>query len=188
MILKFQFPLLVCMLLCCSTISAQKYGDSEGVVVVKEWKGIAFSSEKSLYENVSQSPELKRISAILEALESDIFDAEFNGTVFVAVDSSYNSLSEEELEALFADRTKLKEFFNYYIVPGRLDAFAIKKAIEKNGGVAKLKTLSAVNLNVKLENDALLLFDMQKNSARIIATDYYYNSGFFHIVDGLVFP
>jgi uncharacterized surface protein with fasciclin (FAS1) repeats len=33
-----------------------------------------------------------------------------------------------------------------------------------------------------------MLIDEHKNIARVIAPDYYHKNGFFHIIDGLIFP
>ncbi len=187
--MRYKFPLaILCISIFCTSLMAQKYGSSEGVVVVKEWNGISFSSEMSLAENVSLAPNFEKLSAILKEVEDKIVTEDFMGTVFISVDTSYNSLTEEELEALFADSAALERFFKYYVVPGRLDAYSLKKAIEKNGGVAKLKTLHGENLSIKIENGQLSLFDMQNNTARIIASDFYHKNGLFHIVEGLVFP
>lgn len=186
--LNFQLALVLFMFFFYTAVTGQKYGESDHVVVVKEWKGMSFSSEESLIDNVSQSPELSRISLILKEFEDEIFLEDFNGTVFVSVDSSYNSMDEKELEDLFSDRIKLRQFFDYYIVPGRLDAYSLKKATERNGGVAKLKTQNGMHLNIKAENEELLLYDSQENKARIIASDFYHKNGFFHLVEGLVFP
>lgn len=187
--MNYKFPLAILFVsIFCSSLMAQKYGSSEGVVVVKEWNGISFSSELTLAENVSLAQNFTKLSTILEKVENKIFTDDFMGTVFLSVDSSYNRMTEEELEALFANSTELERFFKYYIVPGRLDAYSLKKSIEKNGGVAKLKTLHGENLRVKIENGQLSLFDMQNNVATIIAADFYHKNGLFHIVEGLVFP
>jgi uncharacterized surface protein with fasciclin (FAS1) repeats len=76
----------------------------------------------------------------------------------------------------------------HLVVPGRLDSYSLKAAVEKQGGLAHLTTLQGDKLDIKEKDHQLILMDSEGNTAAVVAADFYHKNGFFHIVDGLVFP
>ena len=76
----------------------------------------------------------------------------------------------------------------YLAVPGRLDSNSLKTAVQKNSGKAYLTTVQGQLLEIKEEAGQLVLVDGHGNSATIIAPDFYHKNGFFHVIDGLIFP
>jgi hypothetical protein len=104
------------------------------------------------------------------------------------VDAPFKALPEETYTSLFETSNQLEGFFRLYVVPGRLDSYALKTAIEKNGGPIRLKTVGNEDLGVKEINGELVLFDSNNNVATITSANFYHNQGFFHILDGLIFP
>ncbi|PKA84581.1 putative surface protein with fasciclin (FAS1) repeats [Ulvibacter sp. MAR_2010_11] len=171
-----------------SSLCAQKYVSSDDVLVETEWNGVTFSSEKSLFENLALAPGFAETGLLLEDYEQDIFKEGTMFTVFVSVDSSYRALPEETYKALFSEGNALEQFFKFYIIPGRLDSYSLKKAIANNSGKAYLRTLNGENLGIKEVNGQLVLVDSQNNTATVTASNFYHSNGFFHIVEGLVFP
>lgn len=162
---------------------AQKYTSTDQVNIVKEYNGIKFSSERTLLENLNESADFETFSSMIEAHGTAIFTNGFMATVFVIEDSSFPDDSEEELTS--EDQNRILRF---HIVPGRLDKHAISKAIEKNGGTASFATLSGEKLKAKVENGILKLIDQQGNTATIVATNFYHQHGFFHVINGLLQP
>jgi uncharacterized surface protein with fasciclin (FAS1) repeats len=75
-----------------------------------------------------------------------------------------------------------------HIVPGRIDAHSLMKAIEKGGGTARFSTVSDELLMIRNGKNGMELYDTEGNTATIVATDFYHKNGFFHIVEGLVLP
>jgi hypothetical protein len=61
-------------------------------------------------------------------------------------------------------------------------------AIEKNGGKAYFTTLSGETIGVKMLDGRVVLFDSEKNIATITASNFYHKNGFFHIINGLLYP
>jgi uncharacterized surface protein with fasciclin (FAS1) repeats len=76
----------------------------------------------------------------------------------------------------------------YLAVPGRVDSNTLKSEIAKKGGIIYLKTLEGESLGVRETNGELQLVDSENRTATIIAQDFYHKNGFFHIIDGLIFP
>jgi hypothetical protein len=139
-----------------------------------------------LFENLEQSEDFSAFSGLLENYGSTVFTDGFMGTVFVMVDASFESDTEEPVNIGTPDLQK--NILKFHTVPGRLDAYGIRKAIEKGGGTAYFATLAGKNLGARLENDTVVLFDAENHEARLIATDLYHKHGFFHIIKGLLLP
>lgn len=171
-----------------TTLLSQKYLNSDDVLVETEWNGVMFGSDKTLMENLALASTFTETGVILKSYSEKLFKEGEMYTVFVAEDTSYKSLPEETYKSLFESGHRLERFFTFYVVPGRLDSYSLKKAIEKNGGAIRVKTLNGEDLGVKEIDGALVLFDSDQNIATITAANFYHNQGFFHIVDGLVFP
>jgi uncharacterized surface protein with fasciclin (FAS1) repeats len=171
-----------------ATLFGQKYLNSDDVLVETEWHGVTFSSDKSLLENLAMVPNFAETGLILENFQEKLFSEGEMYTVFVSVDSSFKALPEETYKELFGSGDQLERFFKLYVVPGRLDSYALKTAIEKNNGSIRLKTLGNEDLGVKEIDGKLVIFDSNQNVAKITDANFYHAQGFFHIIDGLVFP
>jgi len=172
------------------TATAQKYTNTENTTVTKEWNGATFSSTKSFAENISESSDL---SLMRKALENETIlkalEKEEMITVFAITNKGFSKLQEKK-DSIFdsSQERLLTAIVKYHVIPGRVDSHSMKKSIERNGGKAYYATLQGENLGIKEENGQLLLVDAQGNTSVISATDFYHKNGFFHIVDGIVFP
>lgn len=178
------------LLLCVSTfiVNAQKYTNTETTEVTKEWNDETFTSTKSLSENFKESKNFSFLNKIFkdEKLITAL-EGEEMITIFVPLDAAFMKLPESSRDSLM-ESNQIRRVIRYYAVPGRIDSYAIKKAITQNGGVAFLTTMSGEKLGVKEMNGQLYLFDSEKNTALITDTDFYHKNGFFHITESLVFP
>lgn len=165
------------------TVSAQKYTNTKVAKATKEWNGNTFSSEKSLLQNIENS---NQFSLAATLLKDGVIEDDAMLTAFIMINNSFASLDEEKQNALFNDTWK--SYINYHLIPGRVDANALEKALEKGNGKAEFTTVQGQRLGVKRDNGAIVLFDGNGNTAKIIATNFYHKNGFFHIIDGLLLP
>ena len=172
------------------TVTAQKYTNTENTNVTKEWNGNTFSSSKSFTENIAEASDLSQIKkaleneTILKALE-----AEEMITVFAITNNGFTKLQAKK-DSIF-DRSKanlLTAIIKYHVIPGRVDSHSMKNAIKYSNGTAYYATLQGEKLGIKEENGQLVLIDVEGNTSVISATDFYHKNGFFHIVEGIVFP
>ncbi|MAZ72245.1 MAG: hypothetical protein CMC70_03770 [Flavobacteriaceae bacterium] len=180
--MKLKSLLLVC-LLTVFTVSAQKYTNTQTQPTTKEWKGLTFSSEKSIFQNIENADEFSKAWPLFK---DGVIAEDAMLTAFVMVNSSFNELTKDEEESLFAD--SWKPFVTYHLIPGRVDSNALVKAVANGNGTAYFDTVLGQRLGVKEVNGKLVLFDGQGNTAEIIASDYYHKNGFFHVVNGLLMP
>ncbi|WP_121907566.1 fasciclin domain-containing protein [Ulvibacter antarcticus] len=170
------------------TVSAQKYASKSNSEVKTSWEGAAFSSNLTIKENIAEVPSFSILNEILNdtAITTALGNKEMV-TVFLPLDEAFLKLSKKERKALLADKKTLEATMKLFAVPGRLDSHSIKKAIEKNNGLAHFSTLSGELLGAKIVKGDIVLFDSENNMATLKATDFYHKNGFFHIVDGLVY-
>ena len=167
---------------------AQKYTNTEMSEVIKSYQGHEFSSNKTLSENLKDAKGFSYFSEILENYSEEIFTDEFMGTVFVISDAGVEKVKEENETFDFSDPAYQKFQLQFFTIPGRLDAHAIKKAVEKGGGSASFKTLDGANIVIQKSGDQLYLYGPDNARSRIIATDFFHRHGFFHIVEGPLAP
>ena len=168
---------------------AQKYLSTENVEVSKEWNGNTFTSAKTFVENISESKSLQFFAEIVadEELQA-VLEKEEMVTIFVIADSSFLEIPEKSRDSILGNKELTLSMVKYLSVPGRLDSNSLKMAVSKNDGKAYLATLSGEKIGVREVSGKLQLVDSENRTATIIESDFYHKKGFFHIVDGLVFP
>lgn len=180
--MKLKFILIVC-LLAGFTAAAQKYTNTKTQTTTKEWKGLSFSSEKSIFQNIENADTFSKAAPLFK---DGVIADDAMLTAFVMVDNSFIKLEEDEEKSLFSD--SWKSFVTYHLIPGRVDSNSLVKAVANGNGIAYFDTVLGQRLGVKEVEGTLVLFDGQGNTATIIAKDFYHKNGFFHIVDGLLLP
>ncbi|WP_432411255.1 fasciclin domain-containing protein [Rasiella sp. SM2506] len=180
--MKFRTLFLVCVLVA-FTASAQKYTNTNTQITTKEWKGLTYSSEKSLFQNIENTTEFSKVAPLFK---TGVIADDAMLTAFVMVNNSFSNLDEAKEKSLFAD--SWKPFITYHLIPGRVDSYSLVKAVANGKGTAYFNTILGQRLGVKEVAGKLVLFDGQGNTATIIAKDYVHKNGFFHIVDGLLLP
>lgn len=167
---------------------AQKYTNTEMSEVTKTYQGNEFSSNKTLLENLQEANGFSYFSEILENYSDEIFTDNFMGTVFVISDAGLEKAKEEKDSFDYHDPAYQKFQLQFFIIPGRLDAHAINKAVEKGGGSARFKTVSGTGILIRKSGDELYLYGTDDERSKIIATDFFHRHGFFHIVEGPLVP
>lgn len=169
--------------------SAQKYLSVDKTDVSKEWKGNDFTSTKTFAENLEEAPQFTILTGILksDALRQTL-EKEEMVTIFAMTDTTFLELPEESRDSILGNIKLTSSMVKYLSVPGRVDSFSLKSALKKSNGSIFLATLEGEKLGVREVNGQLQLIDSENRTARIIASDFYHKNGFFHIVEGLVFP
>ncbi len=169
--------------------SAQKYLSMDNKEVSKEWKGSNFTSTKTFAENIEESPQFTILSSILksDALRQVLAKEEMI-TIFAITDTAFLELPERSRDSILGNTKLTSSMVKYFTVPGRVDSYSLKAALKKNNGTIFLATLEGEKLGVREVDGVLQLIDSEKRMARIIASDFYHKNGFFHIVEGLIFP
>lgn len=169
--------------------SAQKYLSEAKTEVSKEWNGNRFTSTKTFAENIDESPQFKILKTILksEVLRQALAKEEMV-TIFAMTDTAFLELPEKSRDSILGNTKLTNSMVKYLSVPGRVDSYSLKAGLKKNNAPIYLATLEGEKLGVIEVDGQLQLIDSEKRTARVIASDFNHKNGFFHIVEGLIFP
>jgi len=112
-------------------------------------------------------------------------------TVFAPTNAAFAALPEGTVPTLLKPENKeqLTKVLTYHVVPGRLDAAALTKAIKKGDGKATLTTASGESLWVMMNGDKnIVVRDAKGNVAAISTYDVIQSNGVIHVVDKVLLP
>jgi uncharacterized surface protein with fasciclin (FAS1) repeats len=112
-------------------------------------------------------------------------------TVFAPTNAAFAALPEGTVPTLLKPENKerLTKVVTYHVVPGRLDAAALVKAITQGGGKATLATASGESLWIMMNGDRnLVVRDATGGVAAISTYDVVQSNGVIHVVDKVLLP
>jgi uncharacterized surface protein with fasciclin (FAS1) repeats len=112
-------------------------------------------------------------------------------TVFAPTNAAFAALPDGTVPTLLKPENKeqLTKVLTYHVVPGRLDAAALMKAIKKSGGKASLTTASGESLWVMMNGDRnLVVRDAKGGVASISTYDVGQSNGVIHVIDRVLLP
>lgn len=111
-------------------------------------------------------------------------------TVFAPTNAAFEALPEGTVAALLEpeNKDKLTAILTYHVVPGKLDAAAVTKAIEAGNGMAKVKTVQGGELTAYTKDGNVYLKDENGNEAQVTAVDLEGSNGVVHVIDAVVTP
>jgi len=112
-------------------------------------------------------------------------------TVFAPTNAAFAALPDGTVPALLKPENKeqLTKVLTYHVVPGRLDAAALVKAIRKGDGKATLTTASGESLWIMMNGDRnVVVRDAKGGMAAISTYDVVQSNGVIHVVDKVLLP
>ncbi len=188
--MHFKNTFLLIFILCVgTTVSAQKYLSTKNAEVSKVLGESSFTSSKTFFENIEEAPDFTILAKILRTGSSrKTLESKEMVTIFALADEAFMNLPKKSRDSVLGNNNLVNSIVKYLANSGRLDSNSLKTAVEKNGGKAYLTTVEGQSLEIKEEEGQLVLIDAHNNKAILIAPDFYHKNGFFHIVDGLIFP
>jgi len=111
-------------------------------------------------------------------------------TVFAPTNAAFNMLPPATVSTLMQPVAKpmLVKVLTYHVVPGRMDAAALSRAIAAGGGTATLNTVAGVPLRARMSGSNIVLTDAQGNTATVTTANVYQSNGVIHVVDRVLIP
>lgn len=112
-------------------------------------------------------------------------------TVFAPTNAAFAKLPDGTVANLLKpeNKTMLTTVLTYHVVPGRMTAVSLMKAIKDGGGEAHLKTVAGEDLVVKQAGPGkLTVTDAKGDVANVTIADVLQSNGVIHVIDGVLLP
>lgn len=111
-------------------------------------------------------------------------------TVFAPTNAAFEELPEGTVATLLLEENKeqLQALLTYHVVPGKITADQVVKAIKDNNGTATLTTVNGAEIKAISEGNAVYLIDGNGNRAQVFKTDLEASNGTIHVIDTVVMP
>jgi len=111
-------------------------------------------------------------------------------TVFAPTNAAFDALPAGTVDTLLKPENKamLSGILTYHVVPGKMDAAALTKAIAAGKGKATLKTVAGGNLTATAQGGKVMVMDEKGGSATVTIADVMQSNGVIHVVDKVLLP
>ena len=153
--------------------------------------GAAMYRSKNIVENALNSQDHTTLVAAVKAaglVETLAGKGPF--TVFAPVNAAFDKLPAGTVETLLKPENKdmLTQILTYHVVPGRVDARSIARAIKKGRGTATFKTVSGNTLTASMNGKLLVLRDEKGGTSTVTTANVMQSNGVIHVVDTVLMP
>ncbi len=153
--------------------------------------GAEMFADKPIAENASAAPNLTTLVTAVKAaglVETLAGPGPF--TVFAPTNDAFAKVDKATLDGLLKPESKdsLTKVLTYHVVPGKMTAADLAKAITDGNGTAKLKTVAGEELTLTMDGDKVKVAGMGGSSAYVSQADVTQSNGVVHVVDGVLTP
>ena len=152
---------------------------------------VAGTPQGNIVAAASSSPDFKTLVAAVKAAKlTDTLASKGPFTVFAPTNDAFAKLPAGTVETLLKpeNRDQLTKVLTYHVIPGKLTAAAILKAINAGGGQATLTTVEGSQLTAKLDGQNVVLVDESNRTSIVTKTDLVQSNGVIHVIDTVVLP
>lgn len=153
--------------------------------------GAPMYATKDIVDNaVNSKDHTTLVAAVKAAGLVDTLKSPGPFTVFAPTNNAFSMLPTGAVDTLLKPENKpaLTKVLTYHVVPGRLDAAALKRQIDAAGGRAMLKTAAGGTLTAMVAGDAITVRDESGGMARVTTSNVYQSNGVIHVVDKVLLP
>jgi len=112
-------------------------------------------------------------------------------TVFAPTNAAFAKLPAGTVDTLLKPENKptLTKVLTYHVVPGRMTASNLMKAVKDGEGEAHLKTVAGEDLTVKEASPGkLTVTDSKGDVADVTIADVLQSNGVIHVIDAVLMP
>jgi uncharacterized surface protein with fasciclin (FAS1) repeats len=154
--------------------------------------GAPMYPSKNIIQNaVNSKDHTTLVAAVKAAGLVDTLQGAGPFTVFAPTNDAFSKLPAGTVDTLLKTENKptLTKVLTYHVVPGRLTATSLMKAVKDGGGMAKLTTVAGADLIVKQAGPGKLsVTDAKGDVATITIADVLQSNGVIHVVDTVLLP
>ncbi len=111
-------------------------------------------------------------------------------TVFAPTNAAFGKLPAGTVDSLLKPEAKatLTAVLTYHVVPGKVLAADLVKAIQAGGGKAEVTTVQGGKLTASLMGNVVMLRDAKGGMSHVRAADVATSNGVIHVIDTVVMP
>ena len=154
--------------------------------------GAPMYPSKNIVQNaVNSKDHTTLVAAVKAAGLVDTLEGAGPFTVFAPTNAAFAKLPAGTVDTLLKPENKatLTKVLTYHVVPGRLTAVSLMKAIKDGEGEAHLKTVAGEDLTVKQAGPGkLTVTDAKGDVANVTIADVLQSNGVIHVVDTVLLP
>jgi uncharacterized surface protein with fasciclin (FAS1) repeats len=153
--------------------------------------GAPMYANKNIIENaVNSADHTTLVAAVKAAGLVETLQGAGPFTVFAPVNAAFKALPAGTVETLLKPENKgtLTAVLTYHVVPGRLNALALKKMIKQGGGKATLKTAQGGELTATLSGNTINISDVKGGTSKITISNVNQSNGVIHVIDRVLLP
>lgn len=177
----------VCILLClfCTVVFSQK--STLSTIPTSFYIKADFSGEKEVM--YADSVRHKTLYAALKATHlDDLMKNSGAFTIFAPSENAFAQFTAQELKELFQSDNikKLSYLLSSHIVPGKLTASKILKAMCKGGGRAVFTTIQGNKLTARMDGLDIVLIDTLGHKTKITKADFKNDATVIHEIDSVM--
>jgi uncharacterized surface protein with fasciclin (FAS1) repeats len=161
--------------------------DSKTVMV----GGAAMYPNKDIIDNaVNSKDHTTLVAAVKAAGLVDTLKSPGPFTVFAPVNSAFDALPPGTVATLLKPENKatLTRVLTYHVVPGRMNASDLGRAIMSGGGRATLTTASGGTLVASMSGSNVMITDENGGSAMVTIADVSQSNGVIHVINKVLLP
>ena len=130
---------------------------------------------------VAVAQEAGNFNTLLSALTAADLKETLSGpgpyTVFAPTDEAFAKLPKEQLDALLADKEKLRAVLTYHVIPGKVLASDITA-----GKMTSMKTVNGQPLSIDTKDGVKI------GNAKVVKSDIQASNGVIHVIDTVLMP
>jgi uncharacterized surface protein with fasciclin (FAS1) repeats len=154
--------------------------------------GAPMYPSKNIIENaVNSKDHTTLVAAVKAAGLVETLEGPGPFTVFAPTNEAFAKLPAGTVDNLLKPENKatLTKVLTYHVVPGRMTAVNLMKAVKDGEGEAKLKTVSGDWLVVKQAGPGkLTITDAKGDVAMVTIADVLQSNGVIHVIDTVLLP
>ena len=154
--------------------------------------GAAMYPQKNIVENaVNSKDHTTLVAAVKAAGLVETLESPGPFTVFAPTNEAFAKLPAGTVDNLLKPENKetLVKVLTYHVVPGRMTAVNLMKAVKDGEGAAKLKTVAGEDIWVKQAGPGkLTITDSKGDVAMVTIADVIQSNGVIHVIDTVLLP
>jgi len=154
--------------------------------------GAPMYPSKNIVQNaVNSKDHTTLVAAVKAAGLVDTLSGPGPFTVFAPTNAAFSKLPAGTVDNLLKPENKemLVKVLTYHVVPGRMTAVNLMKAVKDGEGAAKLKTVAGEDIWVKQAGPGkLTITDSKGDVAMVTIADVLQSNGVIHVIDTVLLP